>query len=97
MGGGDPLGDVVGHRGEIVVISGIVADETDTGSPKPETGKRQRGEWFTYHRPCFESVNGKIERIIKPEQVRVMARAEGYAMVRRKGCLPFVVKEKELI
>lgn len=30
-------------------------------------------------------------------QVRVMARAEGYAMVRRKGCAPFVVSEKELV
>ena len=28
--------------------------------------------------------------------VRVMARAEGYAMVRHKGCVPFVVSEKDL-
>lgn len=28
--------------------------------------------------------------------VRVMATAEGYAMVRRKGCVPFVCREKEL-
>ena len=30
-------------------------------------------------------------------QVRVMARAEGYAMVRRKGAAPFVVSEKDLV
>jgi hypothetical protein len=29
-------------------------------------------------------------------EVRVMVRAEGYAMVRRKGCMPYVVPEKEL-
>jgi hypothetical protein len=30
-------------------------------------------------------------------EVRVMAIAEGYAMVRRRGCAPFVVSCKELI
>lgn len=29
-------------------------------------------------------------------EVRVMARVEGYAMVRHKGAMPFVVSEKEL-
>lgn len=29
-------------------------------------------------------------------EVRVMARTEGYAMVRFKGCMPFVVSEKTL-
>lgn len=29
-------------------------------------------------------------------EVRVMAEAENYAMVRRKGCVPFVVPVKEL-
>lgn len=28
--------------------------------------------------------------------VTVMAVADGYAMVRRKGCMPFVCREKEL-
>lgn len=28
--------------------------------------------------------------------VRIMAIAEGYAMVRRKGCMPFVVQVKQL-
>ncbi len=30
------------------------------------------------------------------EVVRVMARAEGYAMVRFPGCMPFVVPVKEI-
>lgn len=30
-------------------------------------------------------------------QVRVIARAEGYVMVRRKGCAPFIVNEHELV
>lgn len=29
-------------------------------------------------------------------EVRVMARAEGYAMVRYRGCRPFVVSDKDL-
>ena len=29
-------------------------------------------------------------------EVCVMTRVEGYAMVRRKGCVPFVVRESEL-
>jgi hypothetical protein len=34
-------------------------------------------------------------RTIRSE-VRVMARAEGWALVRHKACLPFVVREREL-
>ena len=29
-------------------------------------------------------------------EVRVMAVADGYAMVRRKGCSPFICKQEEL-
>lgn len=29
-------------------------------------------------------------------EVRIMAVAEGYAMVRRKGCMPFAVSLKDL-
>jgi hypothetical protein len=32
----------------------------------------------------------------KTTKVRVMARSEGYAMVRHKGCVPFVVAEDQL-
>lgn len=31
-----------------------------------------------------------------PVEVRVLARADGYVMVRRKGCIPVVVTEREL-
>lgn len=31
-----------------------------------------------------------------PCEVRILAIAEGYAMVRRKGCIPFVASVKEL-
>lgn len=36
--------------------------------------------------------SGSVEKI----EVHVMAQADGYAMVRRKGCAPFVVLLKEL-
>lgn len=29
--------------------------------------------------------------------VRVMAEADGYAMVRRKGCIPFVIRSKDIL
>lgn len=31
-----------------------------------------------------------------PQQARVIAIAEGYAMVRFKGCMPFIVPTKDL-
>lgn len=40
--------------------------------------------------------NGKWEYQDREREVRVMARAEGYAMVRLKGCMPYVAPEKEL-
>ena len=33
---------------------------------------------------------------VTPVRVRIMARAEGYAMVRRPGGFPFTVSEKDL-
>ena len=41
-------------------------------------------------------IGGKF--VTEPEsfRVRVMARAEGFAMVRRPGAMPFVVSEKNL-
>lgn len=42
--------------------------------------------------------DGKWKDVVVDERrVRVMARAEGYAMVRNPGCMPFVVSEKELV
>lgn len=34
--------------------------------------------------------------VVEEHRVRVMARAEGYAIVRNPGCTPFVVSEKYL-
>jgi hypothetical protein len=41
-------------------------------------------------------LKGKFAQEIRPEEVRVMARAEGYALVRKKGAMPFAVREKTL-
>ncbi len=40
--------------------------------------------------------DGKWINRTQLDTVRVMVRAEGYAMVRLKGCVPFVVSEKQL-
>jgi hypothetical protein len=53
-------------------------------------------EFAVYLRVDTVVVNGKWVNETTPIDVRVMARAEGYAMVRRKGCLPFAVSEKQL-
>lgn len=37
-----------------------------------------------------------VHRVAGLIEVRVMARAEGYAMVRRPNAVPFIVKEAEL-
>lgn len=53
--------------------------------------KRQTIRGYNY---CSE---GRIVLVDEDEfQVRVMATAEGYAMVRRKGAMPFVCRVKEL-
>ena len=39
---------------------------------------------------------GKWEYGIEERDVFVMARVDGYAMVRRPGCLPYVAPEEEL-
>lgn len=39
---------------------------------------------------------GNFVRKTDPREVRVMAVAEGYAMVRRKGCMPYVASTKEI-
>lgn len=41
-------------------------------------------------------INYKWEYKINKFEVRVMATVDGYAMVRRKGCMPFVCNIKEL-
>ena len=37
-----------------------------------------------------------IHATFGPHEVRILAEAEGYAMVRRKGCMPYVASVKEL-
>jgi hypothetical protein len=45
-----------------------------------------------------EFVDGKwIARRVNTYRVRVMTRVEGYAMVRRPGCVPFIMIERELL
>lgn len=39
--------------------------------------------------------DGKIVDDMEMFEVRIMAIAEGYAMVRRKGCFPFICKVEE--
>ncbi len=53
-------------------------------------------EEVIYCRRVIKPDGGKLVNVIVPERVTVMARADGYAMVRRKGCLPFAVREREL-
>ena len=48
---------------------------------RKEPDKFLNGEW-TYKTTQFE--------------VKVMATAEGYSMVRRSGCMPFVCRAKDL-
>jgi hypothetical protein len=45
----------------------------------------------------LELSGGQIKERLEVREVEVMARAKGYAMVRRKGCAPYVVSEKELL
>jgi hypothetical protein len=42
-------------------------------------------------------INGKWVDKIDEREVRVMAVAEGYAMVRRKGAIPYVCPVKEIV
>jgi hypothetical protein len=50
---------------------------------------------FTRKEPA-NFINFKWEYKINKFEVRVMAISEGYAMVRRKGCIPFVCNIKDL-
>lgn len=56
-----------------------------------------RSKELAIHNRCVPHImGGKIVPKIEQCEVRVMARAEGYVMVRRPGAVPFVVHEKEL-
>ncbi len=58
----------------------------------------KKPEMATLYRKDWRTVNGRGEmlRMPDPKPVRIMARAEGYAMVRKKGAAPFIVREKDL-
>lgn len=55
-----------------------------------------KAEMAIYNHVNVVVVNGKFARETEQWEVRVMARAEGYALVRRKGGMPFAVREKDL-
>lgn len=55
-----------------------------------------RKEFAIYHRDNCALEGGKFVLTVTRHLVRVMVRAEGYAMVRNPGCIPFVVSEKKL-
>jgi hypothetical protein len=56
----------------------------------------RKKEMAIHTRHVADIEHGRFVRRTRPELVRVMARAEGYAMVRLSGCVPFVVSEKDL-
>ena len=58
--------------------------------------KQQRGEFAVYKSCGLDIVYGKVVQVDRAVRVRVMARAEGYAMVRLPRAMPFVVSESEL-
>lgn len=49
-----------------------------------------------HHFQTMEIVGGKFTPVVQPRRVRVMVIAEGYAMVRRPGAMPYVASAKEL-
>lgn len=50
---------------------------------------------YTKQEPDKLTRNGWVYKTAQFE-VRIMAVAEGYAMVRRKGAMPFICQEKDL-
>jgi len=49
-----------------------------------------------HNKPMIRALDGKWDHHIDSREVRIMAIAEGFAMVRRKGCMPYVCAVKEL-
>jgi len=59
------------------------------------------GEYGEHLPECPDASNTKRCRIKRkhdsePFEVKIMARVDGYLMVRRKGCIPFVCRESDL-
>jgi len=61
-----------------------------TNTPRSKSKRRGRLPSTPCSPDCLVIRNGE------PVEVRVMAIAEGWAMVRRKGAMPFIVREKEI-
>jgi hypothetical protein len=53
-------------------------------------------EMAVHHCKGLALEGGKVVGTMELRDVEVMARVRGYAMVRRKGCVPYVVWEKAL-
>lgn len=53
-------------------------------------------EFAIWHRRYIDVENGKFVNKTEPLRVRVLARAEGYAMVRRPRSAPVVANERDL-
>lgn len=68
---------------------GVAAKTVRVPKPKVRAGSLMV---LTRSAPWIGNSPPKVERIL----VRVMVHAEGYAMVRRKGCMPFVCSESDL-
>lgn len=56
----------------------------------------RRKEIAVYRRTYATVKDWRFVNEVALEKVRVMARAEGYAMVRHRGAVPIVVSEKDL-
>ena len=56
----------------------------------------KRKEMAECRRTDIKAIHGVLTRLDQWIEVRVMCRAEGWAMVRRKGAMPFCVPEKDL-
>jgi len=57
---------------------------------------KRTNEFAIYNRTWMKVIDNKCVQLCEQETVCVLSRAEGYAMVRKKDALPFVVNEKEL-
>jgi hypothetical protein len=66
------------------------------GTPLDCGVRRRRAELAMHRLKGLELSGGKIKERLEMREVEVLARAKGYAMVRRKGCAPYVVSEKDL-
>ena len=53
-------------------------------------------QFAIHHFKTMEIVGGKFTPVARPRRVRVLVIAEGYAMVRRPGAMPYVASAKDL-